>query len=126
MLRRTREKGLRILRACTRYNRDRCGVSGLIAESNTQAKRKQQREHKNPEDHFRFAFQLQHARRQQMAVAGPASVPPRWTDLPRLACCDRCFLCHAHSCKSEEHTSELQSRQYLVCRLLLEKKKKHK
>src|SRR3712207_8375979 len=26
---------------------------------------------------------------------------------------------------SEEHTSELQSRQYLVCRLLLEKKKKH-
>src|SRR3712207_9178804 len=30
---------------------------------------------------------------------------------------------HAWS-RSEEHTSELQSRQYLVCRLLLEKKKK--
>src|SRR3712207_7992902 len=28
--------------------------------------------------------------------------------------------------RSEEHTSELQSRQYLVCRLLLEKKKKNK
>src|SRR5258707_11542742 len=28
--------------------------------------------------------------------------------------------------RSEEHTSELQSRQYLVCRLLLEKKKKDK
>src|SRR5438445_4094961 len=28
-------------------------------------------------------------------------------------------------CRSEEHTSELQSRQYLVCRLLLEKKKKN-
>src|SRR3712207_7042383 len=27
--------------------------------------------------------------------------------------------------RSEEHTSELQSRQYLVCRLLLEKKKKY-
>src|SRR3712207_7362119 len=27
------------------------------------------------------------------------------------------------ACRSEEHTSELQSRQYLVCRLLLEKKK---
>src|SRR3712207_7956187 len=27
--------------------------------------------------------------------------------------------------RSEEHTSELQSRQYLVCRLLLEKKKTH-
>src|SRR3712207_7327787 len=29
-----------------------------------------------------------------------------------------------HQDRSEEHTSELQSRQYLVCRLLLEKKKK--
>src|SRR3712207_6894873 len=29
-----------------------------------------------------------------------------------------------HAERSEEHTSELQSRQYLVCRLLLEKKKK--
>src|SRR3712207_6872704 len=31
----------------------------------------------------------------------------------------------SHSARSEEHTSELQSRQYLVCRLLLEKKKTH-
>src|ERR1035437_10460298 len=32
---------------------------------------------------------------------------------------------NVHEClyRSEEHTSELQSRQYLVCRLLLEKKK---
>src|SRR3712207_8031322 len=30
----------------------------------------------------------------------------------------------AENNRSEEHTSELQSRQYLVCRLLLEKKKK--
>src|SRR3712207_8320051 len=29
----------------------------------------------------------------------------------------------ARASRSEEHTSELQSRQYLVCRLLLEKKK---
>src|SRR3712207_7981495 len=29
-----------------------------------------------------------------------------------------------HEDRSEEHTSELQSRQYFVCRLLLEKKKK--
>src|SRR5258707_5788864 len=29
---------------------------------------------------------------------------------------------HARQRRSEEHTSELQSRQYLVCRLLLEKK----
>src|SRR3989442_6798901 len=30
----------------------------------------------------------------------------------------------AHQVRSEEHTSELQSRPHLVCRLLLEKKKK--
>src|SRR3712207_7273225 len=35
-----------------------------------------------------------------------------------LACTTR-----SQSSRSEEHTSELQSRQYLVCRLLLEKKK---
>src|SRR3712207_9045285 len=33
-------------------------------------------------------------------------------------------LLEQFSSRSEEHTSELQSRQYLVCRLLLEKKKK--
>src|SRR3712207_9456391 len=38
----------------------------------------------------------------------PAPVPPQGRRRPR---------------RSEEHTSELQSRQYLVCRLLLEKKK---
>src|SRR3712207_7148494 len=37
----------------------------------------------------------------------------------------RCRRCAAQQHdRSEEHTSELQSRQYLVCRLLLEKKKK--
>src|SRR3712207_8503946 len=33
---------------------------------------------------------------------------------------------HRAAVRSEEQTSELQSRQYLVCRLLLEKKKKRK
>src|SRR5947209_15477455 len=32
-------------------------------------------------------------------------------------------IAQGHDRRSEEHTSELQSRQYLVCRLLLEKKK---
>src|SRR3712207_8760618 len=36
-----------------------------------------------------------------------------------------CAMRHGYA-RSEEHTSELQSRQYLVCRLLLEKKKKIK
>src|SRR3712207_8325908 len=34
-----------------------------------------------------------------------------------------CIGCKGVVHRSEEHTSELQSRQYLVCRLLLEKKK---
>src|SRR3712207_7062065 len=37
---------------------------------------------------------------------------------------DRPSLPSPAAARSEEHTSELQSRQYLVCRLLLEKKKK--
>src|SRR5258707_2490738 len=47
----------------------------------------------------------------------------------RILVCDGChctdgrFLGNAEGERSEEHTSELQSRQYLVCRLLLEKKK---
>src|SRR3712207_7524221 len=42
-----------------------------------------------------------------------------------LACPLPIHLCRCGSLRmrSEEHTSELQSRQYLVCRLLLEKKK---
>src|SRR5258707_5506137 len=36
----------------------------------------------------------------------------------------RCLDLHVFG-RSEEHTSELQSRQYLVCRLLLEKKNRH-
>src|SRR3712207_7820539 len=40
--------------------------------------------------------------------------------LPRLWRCSHRARTHG---RSEEHTSELQSRQYLVCRLLLEKKK---
>src|SRR3712207_8002265 len=35
------------------------------------------------------------------------------------------FYFSRYNSRSEEHTSELQSRQYLVCRLLLEKKKKY-
>src|SRR3712207_7967850 len=36
---------------------------------------------------------------------------------------DALLTCELGVVRSEEHTSELQSRQYLVCRLLLEKKK---
>src|SRR5947209_11042685 len=43
----------------------------------------------------------------------------RWSVHSRLA--DQDY----HRVRSEEHTSELQSRQYLVCRLLLEKKNRN-
>src|SRR3712207_7288588 len=50
------------------------------------------------------------------------AVGTKWTALYPLAAFG--LLVWAWSWRSEEHTSELQSRQYLVCRLLLEKKKK--
>src|SRR3712207_7125794 len=45
--------------------------------------------------------------------------------LPLVGAVDARRLQHLGRDRSEEHTSELQSRQYLVCRLLLEKKYKH-
>src|SRR5687767_15346265 len=44
---------------------------------------------------------------------------------PALAQSSRNFLRPMSVSRSEEHTSELQSLAYLVCRLLLEKKKEH-
>src|SRR3712207_8019926 len=44
----------------------------------------------------------------------------RWTVAARLVALPAASV--ARTRRSEEHTSELQSRQYLVCRLLLEKK----
>src|SRR5258708_29736752 len=46
----------------------------------------------------------------------------RWQDV--LEVTNRAWA--AETLRSEEHTSELQSPDHLVCRLLLEKKKKHK
>src|SRR5690625_6143322 len=52
----------------------------------------------------------------------PALTHHRLT-VPSSAPSFRCFLHPQNSTRSEEHTSELQSRGHLVCRLLLEKKK---
>src|SRR5258708_30834239 len=50
-------------------------------------------------------------------ISGEAHVP--------LSCSQRwCRLGRRQNLRSEEHTSELQSPDHLVCRLLLEKKKK--
>src|SRR6267378_6853079 len=45
-------------------------------------------------------------------------------DPPEVCCACSTFLAMSRA-RSEEHTSELQSRRDLVCRLLLEKKKKY-
>src|SRR5438105_9536440 len=50
----------------------------------------------------------------------------RRTRRGRLGCGARSWDFRRHAHRSEEHTSELQSRVDLVCRLLLEKKKKKK
>src|SRR3712207_8840160 len=64
--------------------------------------------------------------------SAPASGWGRRQSMSRKGCIAasrvrRCPCCFAsgvlNRSRSEEHTSELQSRQYLVCRLLLEKKK---
>src|SRR5258707_6374034 len=50
---------------------------------------------------------------------------PTASDMLATALMNEIFIArNAFEARSEEHTSELQSRQYLVCRLLLEKKKK--
>src|SRR3712207_7345678 len=55
-------------------------------------------------------------------LPGPAHLPgPHGGERPPQA---RPGRHRRRGARSEEHTSELQSRQYLVCRLLLEKKKK--
>src|SRR3712207_8894740 len=58
------------------------------------------------------------------ARAGVPGPPPQLRPLPRRHRTSPLRRRPAPGKRSEEHTSELQSRQYLVCRLLLEKKKK--
>src|SRR2546425_8739724 len=69
--------------------------------------------------------------RRRLADGGVRVEPPekRRTGLDRFAQeivldCQRCVGKRRRQHRSEEHTSELQSLAYLVCRLLLEKKKK--
>src|SRR3712207_7997888 len=72
---------------------------------------------------FRSAGVL-YARRElrRDAVAGPALLHAQHSVRARHGARDGLHVERAQGARSEEHTSELQSRQYLVCRLLLEKK----
>src|SRR5260370_31271491 len=56
----------------------------------------------------------------------PAVLPLGTDRQPERACCGKSGKKGRGLCRSEEHTSELQSHLNLVCRLLLEKKKKKK
>src|SRR3712207_8177967 len=56
------------------------------------------------------------------ASSCPKAIERRFFQRGPKASWPSCFVICS---RSEEHTSELQSRQYLVCRLLLEKKNKH-
>src|SRR2546421_5990640 len=59
----------------------------------------------------------------QLSVGSPISQPASASS-SRRSCGSYSSLCSgSEKCRSEEHTSELQSRSDLVCRLLLEKKK---
>src|SRR3712207_8939840 len=55
-------------------------------------------------------------------------VPNRWTTTSAAAWARDAATCSGTPAarRSEEHTSELQSRQYLVCRLLLEQKNQYR
>src|SRR3712207_8511378 len=55
-------------------------------------------------------------------AAGTAYIPGLADFVPMVKGRGSMALAGPHLVRSEEHTSELQSRQYLVCRLLLEKK----
>src|SRR3712207_7820878 len=71
---------------------------------------------------FRSRHALARERRGGRCELGQRDRPPpprRLADAGRIA-----VRAAGRRPRSEEHTSELQSRQYLVCRLLLEKKKK--
>src|SRR2546429_2575780 len=59
----------------------------------------------------------------QLRLAPIKRMNPPFTD-PRYDMIDPNVRRHGDVARSEEHTSELQSRLHLVCRLLLEKKKK--
>src|SRR5947209_16165166 len=69
---------------------------------------------------YRLALEALDHRRQPVV----RRVDVRIVDLIRVASEDDLRVLADNPYRSEEHTSELQSRQYLVCRLLLEKKKK--
>src|SRR3712207_7898811 len=75
-----------------------------------------------------FRSEVDVARRALDQAQGDVVVLSRLQDSPTRYAAERTqrLVVGRLAVRSEEHTSELQSRQYLVCRLLLEKKKNNK
>src|SRR3712207_8133765 len=71
---------------------------------------------------FRSGSGPRHSSAGPAAAASSSSAPGPGARTSSSPCCRRTGPTSGRSRRSEEHTSELQSRQYLVCRLLLEKK----
>src|SRR3712207_7865601 len=80
--------------------------------------------------HFHLIPAAQHGIASDAFGPEPVRFPMFVWALARLNAVVACPIAIGYNSKmfeprSEEHTSELQSRQYLVCRLLLEKKKQY-
>src|SRR2546422_7010310 len=71
---------------------------------------------------FRSHHQVMLCEKNASVLNVPGVEPPA----RRRRRCVAASICCATATRSEEHTSELQSRLHLVCRLLLEKKKRNK
>src|SRR3989442_10977745 len=62
----------------------------------------------------------------KVSTVSPRTIRPAHFTMATSPDLSQLTLIMTSSLRSEEHTSELQSRPHLVCRLLLEKKKRHK
>src|SRR2546427_1405017 len=70
---------------------------------------------------FPYTTLFRSGRHRPASPAASARPPDSWPGRRAACAASRC----PRATRSEEHTSELQSQSNLVCRLLLEKKKKH-
>src|SRR2546427_9404909 len=73
---------------------------------------------------FRNSIVVGFMRTSPSEIVGNSSGKPPADSAPRFTASATCRRCALQLVRSEEHTSELQSQSNLVCRLLLEKKKK--
>src|SRR2546422_6280659 len=69
-------------------------------------------------------FRSEIARPEKDELVSAVNQIPRGDRVPGMVVMAKIGTQHEKKARSEEHTSELQSRLHLVCRLLLEKKKK--